>query len=155
MPLAATDQLTEVGDQLLLAAVGLEQRRRRVLTGPEQHPGRDAVRPHAQQPAVLRGQAEQLRDDQHGQGLGQVAHDLQLAAVRYVRKQLVHQVLYARPQAGGALGCECGREQPAQAGVIGRVQVQQPVGLEPPQAPNFVRDRLQRPWDRLVGQGSL
>jgi hypothetical protein len=129
----------EVGDQVLarLGALAVEQvgqvphdvrrgrdraRRRFGRGGGRQERGE----PGAELGPVLLGDAQQLADHGEGQWEGEACDQVDdgVAAAVQLVEQVVDERLDARPQRGDPWSAERGRGQPAQPGVVGRVDAE-------------------------------
>ena len=85
---------------------------------------RERVRPAAHLVPVAVGHAEHLRDDRERQGEREVADDVGLILGRHRVQRGVDELLDPRPQLVDHLRREGLRHQPAQAGVVGWVDVE-------------------------------
>jgi len=73
---ALGDEPREVRHELALAAVRLSQTVERSARQEQRHASRDVVRPALEHLAVRRWQAQQVRDDQRRQWVGEVLHQV-------------------------------------------------------------------------------
>src|SRR5918996_1015545 len=121
---ALTDQLAEVVGELH----GRRRSRSAVLLGGIQlvHPA-DLGRPRTEVVAIGLGDAQQLGDHRHRERLGHRGDQIDLAGAEDLLNQPVHQPLDGRPELLDPTGGERLGHQPADAGVVWRLHVEDPL----------------------------
>src|SRR5918996_590461 len=132
---ALTDQLAEVIGELH----GRRRSRSAVLLGGIQlvHPA-DLGRPRTEVVAIGLGDAQQLGDHRHRERLGHRGDQIDLAGAEDLLNQPVHQPLDGRPELLDPAGGERLGHQPADAGVVWRLHVEDAV---PDQVPERRREQ--------------
>lgn len=114
---------TEIEEGLLRAQAGFDGGGRGL------HELHDAGRPLGEEGHVSHGHAKESGDHMDGQGMREISHDAELSGGQGFREEFIHKALHEIPIASDGRGTEDFVQQSPNAGVAGRIDIDQAMGV--------------------------